>query len=167
MPINFSRLKHSTHARKHLTLDLTDAEYRALLRAVDVGSAIYGIMGDMVDRVYKPKGEVIDEVESKILEHAHVFGMSDSVTEFRGKLVLVDDYIEEVMDELLEFEDYAMWDNLVNRLARRDLSNKYDDKEWSALDDKTKIKLIFEAENKWWKEFENSGLDRIYIKDSE
>ena len=60
-----------------------------------------------------------------------------------------------------EFEDDSFWSELVSRLARRDalIELKVDDP--GDVDTETLYTAIFKAEDKWSKEFEAFGLDRI------
>ena len=60
-----------------------------------------------------------------------------------------------------EFEDDSFWSELISRLARRDalIELKVDNPE--DIDTETLYTAIFKAEEKWSKEFETYGLDRI------
>ena len=62
-----------------------------------------------------------------------------------------------------EFEDDSFWSELISKLARRDalielkVDNPHD------VDTETLYTAIFKAEEKWSKEFEAFGLDRICL----
>lgn len=161
----FNKLNHKAISRKTLTLELTDAEYRSLIRAVDIGNSVYGIMGDMVDDKYKTIGDAVDNVQSKLLRYAHEFGMQHEVSEFEGEPTLKDDVTSIFMEDLLEFEDMAMWEGLANNLAKRDLSRQYSEEEWNRIDDYARIHELCTAESRWAKEFEDFGLERVTVEE--
>ena len=60
-----------------------------------------------------------------------------------------------------EFEDDSFWSELISRLARRDalIELKVDNPD--DVDTEILYTAIFKAEEKWGKEFETYGLDRI------
>ncbi len=162
----FNKLRPAAIKRTPLTISLTDAEYRTLIRVLDIGQSVYGIMGDATDHLYKPVGEEGDRLLSLFLERAPSFGLQDEIEQFEGRSVLRDDSKLNTMGDLLEYEDYAMWEEMIRRLANRDLSRKYTDEEWRSMESVERIRLFCDAERKWSEEFEENGLDRLSVDES-
>jgi len=125
---------------------------------------MYGIMGDMVDEKFKKYAKEIDELTSMILSHAEKFDMDYIAEKFMGKWVVADEHAEDFMDDLMLYEDYAMWDNLARNLARRDLARIYSLEQLEEMDQMKYLELESTIEEKYNKEFEAHGLGRIEIK---
>ena len=62
-----------------------------------------------------------------------------------------------------EFEDDSFWSELISRLARRDAMIELKVDNPNDVDTETLYTAIFKAEDKWSKEFEAFGLDRICL----
>jgi hypothetical protein len=110
--------------------------------------------------------EEYDEVESLVLEAAQKHGLGDYVEfdEETGKAV-PSAGLEEKMAETVDFyNDNSFWDQLIYRMADRDYVRKFGE---GALDELTTERGM-ERERplveKYEKEFNENGLDRIEIR---
>lgn len=146
-------------------ITFTQKQYLALVKAVQMADAVYGIMGDMVDKKFKKPAAQMDELEDLILRHADKFGMSDMVEEFMGRKHIANGKMEEFMDDLFTFEQYAMWDNLARQLAGRDMERIYTQKQLEEMDRMKYIELEYTIEEKYHTEFEKHDLNRIEIQE--
>jgi len=147
-----------------MKIDLTKQEYKSLLRATDIANFVYGIMGDMVDEKYKKPSKKTDELTNKVLEYADQFGQTEFVEEFEGKNILSDDYSNEILKDVTEFEEYVFWDRLVQKLALKEMQKKYSLKERKQMDDMERITIISELEEKYFSIFEKDGIDNFELK---
>jgi len=66
-----------------------------------------------------------------------------------------------VLGYIEEFEDNSFWSELTSRLAQRDAMTELKANNLHDIDMEERIKSISNAEEKWSKEFETFGLDRI------
>ena len=47
-----------------MKIDITEQQYMSLMRAVEAGSSVYGILGDFVPETYGEESEGIDNVRA-------------------------------------------------------------------------------------------------------
>ncbi len=147
-----------------MQIELSKEQYSSLLRAVDVASFVYGIMSDAVDEKYKKQSDEIDNLADQVLKYADQFGQTEFVEKFQGKNILSDDYSNEILDDVSEFEEYAFWDNLARKLAVKEMSAKYTLKERKNMEQMDYLKKIWELEEKYHQIFENEGIDNFEIR---
>ncbi len=110
--------------------------------------------------------EEFDEIESLVLAEAAKNGLEDYV-EFDedDRKAFPSAELEEKMAEMIDFyNDNTFWDQIIFRMADRDYARKYGDE---ALDDLTTEKGMEREKpflEKYEKEFNEHGLDRIEIR---
>ena len=72
---------------------------------------------------------------------------------------------ESEVREFIEcFEEDTFWQELIARLATRDLLKKYGENAFSELDVEQRISATCDAENEWEEEFNQYGLKRVGVK---
>lgn len=144
--------------------NFTEKQYKTLIRCVALAGSVYGVMGDMVGEDYKKESKDIDDLMDYILNWADDFDMADQVDEFRGRKYVTDEYSDDIMDDLNEYEDYAFWDMLVRELARKEFFNKYSDGDIENMDQKVYLTKIFELEEKYHKMATDIGTAGLELK---
>jgi hypothetical protein len=110
--------------------------------------------------------EEYDEVESLILNEANKHGLSEysELDEVEKKYVPSHE-LEEKMAELVDFyNDNTFWDQLIFRMADRDYVRKYGEEAMSELETDKGMEREKPLLEKYEKEFNEHGLDRIEIR---
>ena len=148
-----------------MQIELSKAEYRTLLGVLEIADWILfayqsDIPGDR--REYH-------DLEQKIFGYAEAFGF--------GNLIEYDDNLKKYFptaehDEnspvrpfIDEFEDQTFWDELVDRLATRDMVRALGEKEVQAMDVKERFMTHQDYETRYNEEFQEHGLERLEIKE--
>lgn len=149
--------------RNQMKLDFTKKQYETLIWALQITGSIYGVMGDMVDKKYKKKSNKLDELEDHVLGIAKEMGLEDILDEFQGKRVVDEEYLNKVLDDLNEYEEYSFWDNLARKLAERDLLRKLGREKVRSMDTIEYIDAEYPVEDEYHREFETHGLERVKI----
>jgi hypothetical protein len=146
-----------------MKINITNKEYKALLTMVAIGAWV--IEAHQVEE--RQETRPIRELEQKIMALAGEFGC--------GHLVHYDkegeDY--EPSDEfrvkgdfhrhLVAYEENIFWDELIDRLAHRDAFSAMTDQEYEDLDVNARFGARQPHRERWVKEFEIHGLDRLEI----
>jgi hypothetical protein len=110
--------------------------------------------------------EEFDEIESLVLAEGAKNGLEDYV-EFdeEDRKAFPSAELEEKMGEMIDFyNDNTFWDQLIYRMADRDYARKYGE---DALDDLTSEKGMEREKpliEKYEKEFNEHGLDRLEVR---
>jgi hypothetical protein len=110
--------------------------------------------------------EEYDEVESLILNEANKHGLSEysELDEVEKKYVPSHE-LEEKMTELVDFyNDNTFWDQLIFRMADRDYVRKYGEEAMSELETDKGMEREKPLLEKYEKEFNEHGLDRIEVR---
>jgi hypothetical protein len=142
-----------------MELKLTKAQYETLMRLVYLGNTV--ING------FREKDPVIetDHLENYIYAKAADFGL--------GKLTLYDEELDafypttETEDVwLADHDDYVndlFWDELMHRLAERDLETRYGRDAVEAMSLEERGKLEQELMDKFYGEFHQNGLNNLIL----
>ncbi len=149
-----------------MQIELTKEEYKTLLRSIDVASFVYGVMGDMVDEKYKKQSKEIENLTDKVLEKADEYGVSEFVENFDGKNILSDDYSNEILYDVTEYEEYSFWDNLARKLAIKEMQQKYSQEEREKMEEVEFVSEVWELEEKYYKILEKSGIENFELNKS-
>ena len=105
-------------------------------------------------------------LENKILESAKHHGMG-SVIEFdqaRGKNRVTEAFQQESFFQecLEEFRDASFWEELMIRLAERDVLREVGEAAFLALSDEEKEKLTKPQEKRYWQKFSTKGIGQLH-----
>jgi hypothetical protein len=151
---------YSVPSEAAMNISLTKEQLASLVKLVYLGNRMAN------DWRTEDVIEEYDEVESLVLEAAQKHGLGDYVEfdEETGKAV-PSAGLEEKMAETVDFyNDNSFWDQLIYRMADRDYVRKFGE---GALDELTTERGM-ERERplveKYEKEFNENGLDRIEIR---
>ncbi len=110
--------------------------------------------------------EEYDEVESLVLNEANKHGFSEySELDDVEKKYVPSHELEEKMTELVDFyNDNTFWDQLIFRMADRDYVRKYGDDALDELETERGMEREKPLLEKYEKEFNEHGLDRIEVR---
>lgn len=151
-----------------MKIDLTKKQYECLIKALEAGSSVYGILGDDVSEEHKPQSEEIQELRDYFLSIAHEFKMDHITEKFMGKLIMNEEY-GEILDEVIEdYNNNVFWHELETRLGKRDFERTITEAEKRQIEENNgwypdRIHEIYEN---WGKEFEDNGIENLgVIKD--
>jgi hypothetical protein len=110
--------------------------------------------------------EEYDEIESLVLGAAEKHGFSEYVeTDEEEKAKVPSHELEEKMAETIDFyNDNTFWDHLIYRLADRDYLRKYGEEALSELDTEKGIEREKPLLEKYEKEFNEHGVERLEVR---
>jgi hypothetical protein len=109
--------------------------------------------------------EEFDEIESLVLAAAAKNGLEDyAEIDEEGRAVPSHD-LEEKMSELVDFyNDNTFWDQLIYRMADRDYVRKYGEEAFDELSTDAGMEKERPLVDKYEKEFNEHGLDRLEVR---
>lgn len=145
-----------------MKINFTKREYKVLLEML--------YLADWMLHAHEvgPKQDAYHDLEQKILGLAGEFGCEDLV-EYSEKLNVyfpskeVEDS-DTVQNCIEEYDEETFWDELVSRLAERDVLRKHTKEELSRMTGDDRIMLFWKAEEFYNDEFEVNGLKRVKIE---
>lgn len=146
-----------------MKINITKAQYKLLLDALHITGTVYAVLGDMVDEKYKKRSDEIDEFEHYFLGFAKEMGVPEAVEEYDGKLSIDFEYCDSAGDDLREYEEYAMWENLSRTLAERDFHELVSEEEVKKMSREDFLLKLMSFEEIYSDEFVERGLERLHI----
>ena len=142
-----------------IKIELSEEQYKELLKLV--------YLGEWVSQSYKEEpSKIVEEVEQVIYE-ASKGSESENLLELDKK---ADMYYptqvmdEEMLDNINDYDDYVFWDELVERLAERDLINKVGEKQVEKMSFEDKEDEQFPFIEKYEDEFSENGIDKLKLE---
>ena len=148
-----------------MNIEISEEQFERLLKLVYLGNVM--INDTRKETKEDPRLKEYDEIEEKFLRLAHEKGDVDLVQfdiktgKFHPALALIED--EEMNAFIDRYIDDIFWEELAARLAERDVWEEIGEEVMSAIEDKEKARLYSEAESKYYREFEESGVDNLRI----
>ena len=108
-----------------------------------------------------------ENLENKILESAKLAGVGEGI-EFDlekqrhqvSQKVQENSFFQECYDE---FRNESFWEELVVRLADRDLIRSIGMPAWSKLSEEQKRERTLDIEKRYWEEFSTRGVERLAV----
>lgn len=147
-----------------MKVNFTKKEYRTLLDIIHIADWIMHAH-DTEDR---KDTQQYRELFQKLLSFAEEMGFADLIelAEEDGNYYPTFKFESESAAERLiqEFENHSFWEELISRLAERDVLKEKKAESISDLDPDEWISAMTTAEEKWAKEFERFDLDRITVE---
>jgi hypothetical protein len=146
-----------------MKIDITKKEYRALLDVFHIA--------DWVLHAYKteegPETEEYRNLEQKFLSFAKEMGF-EHLVEFdaeTGKYFPTREYEDtsSVMDAIVDYDNESFWDELIERLASRDLILQEGKDKVMAMDFEERLVKTETLKEKYSDEFYRNGLSRVII----
>jgi len=108
-----------------------------------------------------------NRLENKIFEHLHHSGWAQMIefNEMEQRYQVTDEF--EKKSSFLpcyeEFRQESFWEELVIRLADRDLAQRIGFDAWNQLTEEQRRAQTVEHEKRYWAEFEKHGIDHLRI----
>jgi hypothetical protein len=146
-----------------MKINFTKKEYQILLDMLYVGDWVLHAHAEGETDETKP----YKEFEQKILALAHEFGLENFVecNEKSGETFLSKEFTtnNEIIKYIDKFENATFWEELIERLARRDFIQKYGEEAilQMSISERFEKEMIFHQE--YHKEFGDNGLDNLQI----
>jgi hypothetical protein len=147
-----------------MKINFTKKEYKSLIEALDITNWIinsfrgnFGFGGESKKHV---------ELANKIHSYAEEIGCEEHIKpneSVTGCRLRVGTENTETRAYIEQFVENSFWLELANKLAERDVLNKYSVLSLSDIPTEERIDMLCEAENKWEDEFDKYGLERIGI----
>jgi hypothetical protein len=144
-----------------MEIRLSPAQYQLLIKLVYLGQW-------MIEGAREEEGDLeeYDSLASYIYSYAPLFGAKNLVDfdEAEGEYYPSSE-LDELMEEIVaRYEESSFWDQLVIRLAERDLVREYGEEgikrmDWKELEDKRGALI-----KKYLREIEEHGLDNLVIE---
>ncbi|MBU1102727.1 hypothetical protein KJ853_03685 [Patescibacteria group bacterium] len=147
-----------------MQIDLNREQFLALVRYLASAGYIYGLLGDIVDDKFKKQSDETDELENYLLRYAKDFDCEKIVDEFEGKKFLSEKENDKILDDISEYDEYAFWSELANRLAKRDFFRTHSQQEIEKMDDFEIMHKQAEIEDKYWEELEKKGIEKFELR---
>lgn len=144
-----------------IKLELYPEEYRTLVELVYLGNW-------MVNGIRDERDERYDKVEQKAFQYAPDAGLEGSFEqdEETGQLLPAASFEEgQVARFIEEYDDYTFWEELADKLARRELGKRYSPEAFEKLDDDEREKVWDEATKPFLEEFQKNGVSRLRLAD--
>jgi hypothetical protein len=140
---------------KKVNLELSPEQYKELLKLVYIGDWV----------IEDSENIVLNDLVQVLFSKAKDAGLENMV-EFDKELNLYmpsQDFDDEVVDIVDDYEEECFWDHLIYRMADRDLSEQLGEKA-DTLTNEEKIAKIDPLSEKYIKEFEENGMANLIIK---
>ncbi|HHW43583.1 MAG TPA: hypothetical protein GXX25_07205 [Desulfotomaculum sp.] len=144
-------------------INLNREEYELLLEIFYIAdwvlNAYKTLEDDEIDR-YK-------DLEQKILSRAKEFGLQNmvewdpSMDEYQYTREFEDN--TPAMEFIRDYEEDTFWDELVDRLCRRDLVQEYGEESVMEMDVLTRLEKMDRYRVKYLEEFEKNGLQNVKV----
>jgi hypothetical protein len=142
-----------------MDIKLTKPQYETLLRLVYLGNWVVNGYRDA------DKDNATDAMENYLYAKARDFGLGDRITydEDQDAHFLVESLENEWLKEYDDYKNDLFWDELMVRLADRDLVARFGEVNVDALPDEDRNKLENDLIDLYYKEFEKNGIDNLQL----
>jgi|CXWL01.1.fsa_nt_gi hypothetical protein len=144
-----------------MTIDFTDEEFAALLEMAYLGEWMTNAHLSSED----DRNVEYEAVLSKLLGQAREIGLDELV-------VVEDDRFapspafeesEAVRSVIEDYDDDTFWQEIVDRLATRDVLQRFGERRLEAMTPDERLAILDEAAERYAKEMEEYGLDRLIV----
>ena len=155
-----------TEIEQKINIELTKAQFLALLKAVYLGNWMANANRDGSQE--NPHKEGYEAIEDFIFSHAKQFGFSEYVDDedaTEGKFFPTRKFEEETdVHELHEeYDEETFWDELIDRLGERDFYRHYSKDEIQKMSRDERFEKLYEFIDKWVEEINKNGIERLKI----
>jgi hypothetical protein len=144
-----------------MKINITKKQYKTLIKLLHLGTWMANAHRTD-DRI-----EEFDELEQYILSFCKDFGMDDSVeyAEDLKMFFLTGEFLDESgVEELIdEYDNDTFWDELIYRMAERDLIEKYGKNTVRKMEFKERINKEQPFLDAYGTEFEENGLSNLRL----
>lgn len=146
------------------TIELTQKQFIALLKTVYIGNWV----ANAQTIPSKGKGDEYEEIENLIFSYADKFNYKkfvDHNVEDGNKFYPTRAFEEDtdVHTKIEEYEEESFWEELIDRLVRLHILKDFGKDKLSKMKKAEYWELLDKYTEKYSKEFEDNGLDRLLI----
>lgn len=141
-----------------MKIELTDKEFRLLMDIVYAGEHVINANREEPIRKYQ---EIVQLIYSKAGE----FGCGELVEYIKEDKIYYETrkFEDSVLEKYIEeYDKTTMYENLSFELAKRDYLNEVDDKNKDSEEER--ISFILDLQDEYLQEFEDSGVNNLYIR---
>ena len=145
-----------------MKIEFTKEQFESLLKSVYLGNWVANAhrTDDMIKEY--------EEIEDYIFSHAKEFGFDEYVDDEKadkGKFFPARIFEEEADIQKLieEYDKETFWDEIIDRLAARDLFRQYSRAELEKMDGNERMEKLGILEEKWAKEINENGIERLEV----
>ena len=139
-------------------ISLSKKNLRLLVRHVFIGHWI--LTATKVERD-KELDDFFDTFLAKVKSYNVMDGLE--YDEGSASYAFSADKEDEFHEDISDYEEHIFWEELIDRLATRDAIKKLGEKEFDELEKDDRMKAIWSEEEKYAKEVETHGIDRLVI----
>ena len=145
-----------------MKINFTKKEYRAMVEALSIADWVL----DAYSTTERAEMLRFEELFQKVFGHAKDFGMENDITydpklqEYNPSL----QFEEQVLRYVDEYNEETFWDQLIDRLVRRDLARQEGEENIRQMDFEAYFRKEDPIRGKYEDEFEQHGIDRLTIK---
>ena len=148
-----------------MQIDFSKEEYSTFLEILEIAHWVL-----FAHRTNEPEdSKRYQDFEQKIFSYADVMGFDDLIKyneEFERYFPTREhDENSPARPFIDEFENETFWSELIERLAERDMLQTLGDKKILKMTREERFKAHYGFEEKYGKEFEEHGIERLDIKD--
>ncbi len=142
-----------------MDIKLSRAQYETLMRLVYLGNWVVNGFRD------KDKDADSDALENFVYAKARDFGLGDRIVydEAADAHFPTESQESEWMADLDDYKNDLFWDELMYRLADRDLVARFGEANVEAMPVEERKRMEDELADQYYKEFEKTGLDRLQL----
>lgn len=143
-----------------IDMSFTEDEFRLLIKLLYTGYFVCD-----KDLGSDPDKDTKELLINRFLQSAHAFKVMDGI-EYENKTdsYFIDSDQEEILlEDYNDFIEHTFWDELIFRLGRRDFVHEVGETTINKMDDKERIIEEEKYRDKYRKEFETNGIDRMRI----
>jgi len=155
-----------------MKINLSKQQYKDLLASVAISNYIHELLDDAIesDEIdYEERADRTRELQSYLLEFAEAFGLPEAAELDEGELFLDEEYFDDEIQPIMDdFEEYVLHDTIPNILAWRDFDRDYTEEEQDKMAEENGDYFgvqLFPYEERYWREFEEHGFDRLFVRD--
>jgi len=147
-----------------MNIEISEEQFYRLLKLVYLGNLM---VNDFRMGGKDPRLEEYDEIEGLLFKLAHEKGDKE-IVRFDVKTQkyfpsAAFEYDEEIDSHIEKYIEDVFWDELASRLAERDTEEELGEEVMSRLDDAEARRVLDEAEEKYFEEFNENGLDNLRL----
>ncbi|SFL79857.1 hypothetical protein [Pelosinus propionicus] len=146
-----------------MKINITKKEYQLLLDLVYLSDWVLHAHSEEKMEEKKP----YEELEQKILALANEFGMEKMVekNEKSGAYILNKKIMtkSQIVKHIENFENATFWEELIERLARRDFIKKYGEEAILQMSISERFEKEMSFHQEYHQEFDDYGLDNLQI----
>ena len=152
-----------------MKINISKKHYETIIKALETSSFIYGPMSDSVSKKYAKTNIAIEDVLEELLSYAKDFDFEKNIEEFDNKPVLKEEYYEKILDDISEYDDWQLCENLASKLAWRDFHDTFSKEEIEKMGAKNRGYFgveLYDFEKKYYDEFNKYEYDRVFVMES-